>query len=68
MPSDSLTVTDNRTGKRYELPIANGGSWPTAGAPATGACDGSGSQSSHLSRKVRCALSSCRMAATPGWP
>jgi citrate synthase len=24
MPSDSLTVTDNRTGKTYELPIENG--------------------------------------------
>src|SRR6266540_2603060 len=24
MPSDSLTLTDNRTGKTYELPIANG--------------------------------------------
>lgn len=24
MPSDSLTVTDNRTGKTYELPIADG--------------------------------------------
>src|SRR5688572_13154953 len=24
MPKDSLTVTDNRTGKTYELPIENG--------------------------------------------
>ena len=24
MPSNSLTLTDNRTGKTYELPIANG--------------------------------------------
>src|SRR5216684_5255153 len=24
MPANSLTITDNRTGKAYELPIANG--------------------------------------------
>ena len=24
MPSDTLTITDNRTGKTYELPIADG--------------------------------------------
>jgi citrate synthase len=24
MPTDSLTLTDNRTGKTYELPITNG--------------------------------------------
>src|SRR5436190_12864239 len=24
MPGDSLTVTDNRTGKTYELPVTNG--------------------------------------------
>jgi citrate synthase len=24
MPSDSLSLTDNRTGKTYELPITNG--------------------------------------------
>ena len=24
MPKDSLTVTDNRTGKQYELPIQDG--------------------------------------------
>lgn len=24
MPKDSLTITDNRTGKQYELPIENG--------------------------------------------
>jgi len=24
MPADTLTITDNRTGKRYEVPIAEG--------------------------------------------
>ena len=24
MPQDSLTITDNRTGKKYDLPVENG--------------------------------------------
>jgi citrate synthase len=24
MPKDSLTITDNRTGKTYEVPVENG--------------------------------------------
>ena len=36
MASDSLTIVDNRTGKKYELPI-HYGTFPTYGASIRGA-------------------------------
>ena len=36
MASDSLTITDNRTGKTYEIPI-HYGTFPTYGASIRGA-------------------------------